>query len=1242
MSDNSGRSKINSRTFESATLHGSSVDSPINAASQCATSPQFDTSNAQTLASNSTTTDFEEPRSPSSYTSLTGLKSGSPTILFTSEFIPLYDSPGTNGASKLTPQGDAIRLKQEAKLLTSATAISVLSQSLPVMSLINDNKNDLRNFLQKLGNSGNRTNISQFISNYYDLSRSLFPSSYRFPSDGTQSPVNFRILLSRFGHPSTEISQFSETKLWLQSLFELKKSLLTHTTIVQPERVGPPNRPISTLYYNQELDTRVNNGEGRVVLNMSAPELPTFESLTFFIVSSDVYSQYEQSFVEFEQEMYCRLRNIERITTNDFKGTRYSLREEDLLIAASNIFRELRYCYSFAEDMNRQNLFDNFSYSKSERQNYKVWDALIGTMPGGGSYPVDIVQKLTPYSGSSSDIDNKSLASLGQIYSLLDGKNIRVDLFEKSPPSSSESTSGIKHYWEGDLYRSFISNSPSYELSKLEDKCNKAKNCIETMLEIVGADPQNNYQLDQFIPDVFKEKLFDLLTKEGSTPGWMYLKSSISNLNSGIRLLSLIFKLSLRKDDINLKKLKFRLFAWFYLLSRQSAERNSDYSEQIKFALEKVIDILIEYKDPNVNYSVIEDASQKDQNRTIIDVNPEITNEGNIENFRRIVYAVLSQSSTTALVQSTFEWFIRELNDYLIEGKTSYSGMSREKIAFAYFDLIVRIISSQTLETLRCFYSISNLKTIRMGFLVNRVSNELRESYFVSSPSYDKGPTIDYIKKLKDVYNKSSQDTLLRLQYLRSLRHFVMSVKSSAESARLMLSRESKISDFKGLFNDVFLEEVSRDQSIEQRGGGYSTFLSCAITKNQLRNMDHVYSEIKDRIDQPSAVSEKLRISPTINGLFPDKDFTDLTPLNSMGLLSHQVLSKYYSSVEFQPTLGNNKVIISAGIPHNLIERIQSEDSLKNPVVSNYIRIKVWKIDRLYPDILFSPKEFLFDMNRYPTRSLANWKLDSFAGNVPDLLKVPSKYYSPSYKFFSVHSGYFDNESGMSTFESVNGDDSIYMRMVIPEDVRDDILSNMYKNHSISYLCEEYLRWYTDEELSEDHYHNYTSIKTSNSQAKNSYQRVVEALKSTTPKNSGQNLVQFTDFSTGQSLSFPVDTFSSKTTSISKNTNQFTVNLTDTAVSYLRNPTLMTDTHSTKKRIVFPKKFDRVFNILIDPDDFTVVAGTITNIKKQTLVSSGPFEETSGGLLKRRNTTQNEMSLNEFFVTVEPYSYTST
>jgi hypothetical protein len=79
---------------------------------------------------------------------------------------------------------------------------------------------------------------------------------------------------------------------------------------------------------------------------------------------------------------------------------------------------------------------------------------------------------------------------------------------------------------------------------------------------------------------------------------------------------------------------------------------------------------------------------------------------------------------------------------------------------------------------------------------------------------------------------------------------------------------------------------------------------------------------------------------------------------------------------------------------------------------------------------------------------------------------------------------------------------------------------------------------------------------------------------------------------------------------------------------------------------LYPKKFDRVFNIIIDPDDFYVDESQTSDQSLQDLLDLGVLAQGPQGnnknnnRYKHRDTSMSDVTLDEYFVTVEPYFYT--
>jgi hypothetical protein len=87
----------------------------------------------------------------------------------------------------------------------------------------------------------------------------------------------------------------------------------------------------------------------------------------------------------------------------------------------------------------------------------------------------------------------------------------------------------------------------------------------------------------------------------------------------------------------------------------------------------------------------------------------------------------------------------------------------------------------------------------------------------------------------------------------------------------------------------------------------------------------------------------------------------------------------------------------------------------------------------------------------------------------------------------------------------------------------------------------------------------------------------------------------------------------------------------------------LSDTSIYKRRISYPKKFDRVFNIIVDPDDFIVDESMSTKATLDALVNLGVLVGGSRGDKKipyrHRDKLPDDITLDEYFVTVEPYDY---
>jgi hypothetical protein len=108
-------------------------------------------------------------------------------------------------------------------------------------------------------------------------------------------------------------------------------------------------------------------------------------------------------------------------------------------------------------------------------------------------------------------------------------------------------------------------------------------------------------------------------------------------------------------------------------------------------------------------------------------------------------------------------------------------------------------------------------------------------------------------------------------------------------------------------------------------------------------------------------------------------------------------------------------------------------------------------------------------------------------------------------------------------------------------------------------------------------------------------------------------------------------------------TKSYVIPMDKTIKSYFNNETLLSDISIYKKRISYPKKFDRVFSMIIDSDDFMIDESmtspqVLEDLKKLGSVEGGYNEDNDKMRpYKSREADLGDVSLIEYFVTVEPY-----
>jgi len=1137
----------------------------------------------------------------SDYTFVTGLKDGEPTIVLTSEFFPLYDYKiGELNPYIETLQGDALNLKEQSKILTAVTAINVIQQSNSLKNLIKNNKKELSDFISLIDGG---QEISVFNSLY------LFtPSAFNNLELGT-----FLMFLESRGYKKEDIQKFKETKIWLQSLYELKRDLFSTTQVVGKFKRGTYSN------YSLDLDEKSINrsGEPRVVINPVVPfELPDIDPINPF--------QGSETYYDYNSKMYSVIHNYENVVESDFQRFMDVVDEDDgdvniAKISLSNLFKEIRYS-SYLSDVSKRIILEGeYSFPVIENRGYKVWDALIGKIPG------ICFNKLDPYSPSDR-FDSKSISSICQDYSKTQGSKIVT--FEDPDFSNTEYVSGYSYYVENSLI-DFLSTNSTVKIDEFIEKIRKAKDSTEILLNLIGS----NEEYTQYNP--FQEKItegiFDTFSSE-DMPGAGHLKKIFDSRTENSRFISSIFDLSLKRNRIVFSRdsnfLKYLLFC-FIVISIKSNESSREQSAIFSFSLDKIVnkisDVLI---DSFTVFLSRDEIPYRASDRFILGSrtaqNVELTDAKKF--LKDVVKRELIKSLNGPILKSISNVLksIKDLNKiYDSNGKTSYSGLSKNQLMFLYFDAMIRLISSQSNDSIENFYIASDGSVFLCGIKLKEASSD---AYYKQGYS-GSGPTIDFLPKLKLIKQDVLEDMDEKFKYLSFFRWSLVKILDGATNLKSSMNKaKAQVQQFNTLFDSELDSNLIKEKSeLKNR------LLKMSLSSEQIRMLKYSCSELKDRLELNPTSAQSLSVIPNISNLLSD-DFLDFSPVDVLKLFSHQSFSKYYKNNDFFPLKGVNKRILSVGIPNGLSKKINT-NNITNPVLHNLVKIKVWKIDRVFPDILFKPKEYVFDMNRFSTRSIMHWDLNLLDPSSEDfdLLSVPTKYYSPSDKKFFVHKKPDDIQQQIQ--------DALYLLSIGGLSEAEKILNESYKNQVLSFIAEEYLYWYTDTDFNESQYFNYSKI-SNNDVNLNSYLSVVRQIKKENIITRGNsNSVQFFDQMTGDIVTLPVNRPPQGLTNLPTVNTSVVLDMSDTLFSYLKTPTLFNDVDSLKKKLLYPKKFDRVFNLIIDPDDFIVERSAIGNSRIVDLLSKGIFiKNDQTGLISMKDTKQDDASFYELFVTIEPYS----
>lgn len=1233
-----------------------------------------------------------------------GLPNDAPVVIMNSEFLPIYQGGSLNEV------GSALNIKEQSKILTAKNAITVLTKVPDFEKYVDENVKKI-NILTDVGedlitdlftsiinvnqNLNTRRDVRYPTSNVGKLGTSFGAKKNVAQQNAMKSTAalmeqvaeklffSLSNYLQEKSFSLDDIDEFSNTKLWLQALVELKYTLSVAS-------VGLSNSKITERTAFADIDKDPN------LISLAPGELITMDNgkpgtywlnnrLRSTITISDILNgapninAYRTNVVDpiIQLISYDGVNDIEKcLFTNQPGGAiSVSLFSETpsaetgtyakYMAVLSNILQREK-DYSKNLKNLETTLSNDYGFNISnEGNNTAVWDYLVGRFTSNAQ---EFVENPTG--------NGRSLVSLSNAYYPAgNNENYKVLTFERNFPKPNEYaiTPGLSYYIDASLSTQDGKSFNTQNVKLLRQKLNYALQSISTIENFVNLD--TGIQSEN------------------------YLVRKLANRFSAVsRIYNSCFELQSNGDNIFNKKLlknnsdEDTRIRFFSVISRKIVEKFGDsYSDTAKMIANLYIMCII-YAEAGKDDAPGTFASSTNYKNAVDEftesalVMCDVNSYGQTEikgiSYPGYVYGLYEKTTLSA---DSFKQFFIKRDKFWIEfmnlfkeeydqlkktQNTQYSGIDKHLYLLMFLLDMLMVIASMTPES--CNRTIRKNDKLGLGNWIEGLKEQVEsttgkevpfetEDAFVSDffedatqtllSSYSYVPTATYFDWYKVNKEKNTiiakqvtqatdlmRDEMNEIFYeVRLFKYFINNIKTSVDNLVDILEK-----NFTGYLQRILPIYASNTELTQKQK---DALFNMSLSEEQLKMTKYILSEIDDRIAENDSES-KLATFPAFFD-FPKK-FGKFIPLNDSELLSFTTLSTYFKSKEFEKLAGGNKRIITVGIPPGMINNFELNvpRTAVDRILQNIVQVRIWKVDLLNPLLFFTPQSFLFEMNRFPTRCAANWDYSAFAEEA-NLLQIPTKYFINSQ--IEVHRNYNEAFRAHETLDEQRK-------------------TQIYTNHVKSYLIEEYIRWFTDVHVDETRYYNYDPMQQSIKLIEDGYNKFVEILSfskgiatddaaSTSSKSnvkaifkslSGAAYKVILDASNQDKLSNSVN----KAKKQSESTKPFDLEMSETMKSFLSHETLMMPYAQLANRVAYPKKFDRTFSILFDPDDFVVDVTTIRNGNDQQMKDAIEKMIAEGLLISNTNTTsgqkpsnqykmkqmtQNDVYMNEYFVTIEPY-----
>lgn len=1171
-----------------------------------------------------------------SYEALTGISQERPEVVMITEFAPLFRSSisSDNAYMAQYTDDDVHALLTDAGKFFDVQADLRLIKTFNINKMLERNKSRSQKFLttynrQKASASANTQvlqSYARYLSNVVQmlekLKRQLDIREQSYTVDPqivlrdhvaehgtivspqlitnaseaitTSFHKNYGVVdvLQLFNFGASHINhEFSSTKVWLQTLLEMKALLETHTL---------------ALFDIKSNQNKLDSSASKIAINSDVKRFSFV--LTTSVKPIDVLQNTQPSDIT----QTC----AQLVSAYDelYKRTRFRSNEMKIASLLNATSQEYRYSRGLSLQSVQQALLKNHQYKVADTNNLGVFNAIIGDV---GKTIDDVAYTQT------NTLISIAQQRVGDIVVLpLESKYIEGSFGTLTPGSSYI----VDSVFDTDGKKFNTSHMDQY--CKLLATMKQSFNTIVSGMNLISYDDTEKFSNVHSLASTSfnnSSKLFSLLSEKfvasNGTPTQL-VKNDVTTP---------IFAMA--NSDPQIKALLLLLLVM--RLTKANGRTNMFMKNNVvsngTSTITSIIDALFDRMIANVTPLSLAKLTKtsKTFTPTISMSNTGVISDKRTNNATKVDTTILnvgemrSALKMNSTLMQTVEDILNKVmtifkddNAALNGTMTRYSGIPDTTLLMAVFDIITTIID-----------------TYGNCHVVGVQTSALQESFLVQRKYDNHGASI------KEILSRANNETV-------TAQHTIFFVLNTMNC---LLNSMTNVLNYLNGNNSI-----TQLQSIAEMLGNDVTLLRYALSDQQIKLFANTVADIV----HDSTVANDAAVV-----IYDDA---------SMSHESRDAFDAVMMSPQFTEINGSDYRILTVGIPlgfsHHLQQKINASDITRRSSFdeqqNDIVSINVYKVDIENPDIIYKPQKFLFELSRFPARGSSFVKADKTIG----------KKLFDSIRRFATRDGDQVFSEGGTAVQYINSQKGEIEAL---SDKSYSFLSqqakeSLYTNHVMSYLLNIYIKIMTGFSTADadfDLIRNQKLVDPTFLDAllNSDINEVASSTSDSSSTTSGNGL--FFDFMT-PTRSKSVDLLSSYTktdairTSSARDVDYATVlaslgkrhagrciSSIVTTNEFAWTPSSLSSPELHAPKLLRPKQFDRVFNVMVDRHAFEIDTeqtfstpmgkqafqllldgGDIQASNTQTTLST---TSTNAFILRRKSVNDGDASLEKYIVAVE-------